>query len=82
MGLPPWGYDHSRLWMHGGETVLITPPVAVLRGFALNHNFHHRAHLRVYPRLNDVPVPALYGPSEDKQGIQAAMAMDGLTLAE
>jgi uncharacterized damage-inducible protein DinB len=27
---------------------------------------HHRGQLSVYLRLNDVPVPALYGPSADE----------------
>jgi len=35
----------------------------------LNHNIHHRAHLCVYLRLHDIPVPALYGPSADDQGM-------------
>jgi uncharacterized damage-inducible protein DinB len=29
------------------------------------HLSHHRAQLTVYLRLNDVPVPAIYGPSAD-----------------
>lgn len=32
-----------------------------------NHLIHHTAQLGVYLRLNDVPVPALYGPSADEQ---------------
>ena len=39
---------------------------AVLRSFIMNHMIHHRAQLTVYLRLNDVPVPALYGPSADE----------------
>jgi uncharacterized damage-inducible protein DinB len=35
----------------------------------LNHNVHHRAQLGVYLRLNNIPVPALYGPSADEQGM-------------
>jgi uncharacterized damage-inducible protein DinB len=33
----------------------------------MNHLIHHRAQLAVYLRLNDVPVPALYGPSADER---------------
>lgn len=33
----------------------------------INHLVHHRAQLTVYLRLNDVPVPALYGPSADER---------------
>ncbi len=39
----------------------------VVRYWVLNHTIHHRAHLCVYYRLNDIPVPALYGPSGDEQ---------------
>lgn len=31
----------------------------------LNHWVHHRGQLTVYMRLNDIAVPALYGPSAD-----------------
>jgi len=32
----------------------------------LNHIIHHRAQLGVYLRLNNVPVPSIYGPSADE----------------
>jgi uncharacterized damage-inducible protein DinB len=54
--------------LKGGEEVLTMPRVAVLRSFIMNHLIHHRAQLTVYLRLNDVPVPALYGPSADESG--------------
>jgi uncharacterized damage-inducible protein DinB len=31
-----------------------------------NHFVHHRAQLTVYLRLNNIPVPGLYGPSADE----------------
>ena len=37
------------------------------RRMFFNHLIHHVAQLGVYLRLNDVPVPALYGPSADEQ---------------
>ncbi|MBV9302500.1 MAG: DinB family protein [Acidobacteriaceae bacterium] len=37
------------------------------RRMFLNHLIHHVAQLGVYFRFNDVPVPALYGPSADEQ---------------
>jgi len=52
-----------------GKEVLTLPRVAVLRSFVMNHLIHHRAQLGVYLRLNDVPVPALYGPSADETGM-------------
>ncbi len=50
----------------GGRVIFTMPRVAVLRGMVFNHMIHHRAQLAVYLRLNDVPVPALYGPSADE----------------
>ncbi|HEX4962691.1 MAG TPA: DinB family protein [Thermoanaerobaculia bacterium] len=51
----------------GEHTIFTMPKVAVLRGFVFSHIIHHRGQLTVYLRLNDVPVPALYGPSADEQ---------------
>jgi uncharacterized damage-inducible protein DinB len=51
----------------GGKTIFSMPRIAVLRGMVLNHMIHHRAQLGVYLRLNDLPVPAIYGPSADEQ---------------
>ncbi|MBD3581036.1 DinB family protein [Flavobacterium selenitireducens] len=31
----------------------------------LNHWVHHRGQLTVYMRMNDIPVPSIYGPSAD-----------------
>ena len=50
----------------GGKTVMETPRHVVLRD-TLNHLAHHRGQLTVYLRLNDQPVPAIYGPSADDQ---------------
>ncbi|MFZ0335566.1 MAG: DinB family protein [Candidatus Acidiferrales bacterium] len=52
----------------GGKPVFTLPKIAVLRGFVMNHLIHHRGQLSVYLRLNDVPVPSIYGPSADEQG--------------
>jgi uncharacterized damage-inducible protein DinB len=49
-----------------GKTFFTMPRIAILRGFVMNHAIHHRAQLCMYLRLNDVPVPALYGPSADE----------------
>jgi len=43
------------------------PRRAVPRRVLLNHLIHHRGQLTVYLRLNDQPVPAIYGPSADDQ---------------
>ena len=50
----------------GGQEVFSMPRVAVFRSFVISHSIHHRGQLSVYLRLNDVPVPAIYGPSADE----------------
>ncbi len=53
--------------MRNGEQVYLTmPKVAVMRSFVMNHIIHHRGQLSVYLRLNDIPVPSIYGPSADE----------------
>lgn len=54
--------------LRNGETVYFTMPrIQVFRGMVFNHIVHHRGQLSVYLRLNDILVPALYGPSADEQ---------------
>ncbi|MGC9293281.1 MAG: DinB family protein [Acidobacteriaceae bacterium] len=48
-----------------GKTIAEQPRFLVYRGLFLNHQVHHRAQLGVYLRLNEVPLPATYGPSAD-----------------
>lgn len=52
--------------LRNGATLFNMPRVAVLRSFVMNHLIHHRAQLGVYLRLNNVPLPAIYGPSADE----------------
>ena len=52
--------------LSGGNAIFTMPRAAVLRSMILNHTIHHRAQLGVYLRLNNVPVPATYGPSADE----------------
>jgi uncharacterized damage-inducible protein DinB len=54
--------------LQGGKPMMTMPRAAVIRTFVLNHLIHHRAMLLTYLRLNDVPVPGMYGPSGDEQG--------------
>jgi uncharacterized damage-inducible protein DinB len=49
-----------------GQTMFTMPRTGVLRSLVMNHLIHHRAQLGVYYRLNNVPLPALYGPSADE----------------
>src|SRR5262249_19673887 len=50
----------------GGQAVFTMPRIACIRGMLMNHTIHHRGQLSVYLRLNDLPVPAMYGPSADE----------------
>ena len=50
-----------------GNPMFTMPRVAVIRSMVMNHLIHHRAQLAMYLRQNDVPVPALYGPSADER---------------
>jgi uncharacterized damage-inducible protein DinB len=53
--------------MRNGEQVYFNmPKIAVMRSFVMNHIIHHRGQLSVYLRLNDIPVPSIYGPSADE----------------
>ena len=58
--MQPWSL------LSAGQTIFTMPRAAVIRGFVMNHVIHHRAILCVYYRMNDVPVPGLYGPSGDE----------------
>lgn len=55
--------------LQGGQPIFTMPRAALIRSFVMNHVIHHRAQLGVYLRLNDIPVPAIYGPTADEQGI-------------
>jgi uncharacterized damage-inducible protein DinB len=58
--LSPWTL------LAGGKAVFSLPRIAVLRRFVFSHVVHHRAQLGLYLRLNDIPVPNIYGPSADE----------------
>ncbi len=50
----------------GDVTLMTMPKIAVVRSFVMNHLIHHRGQLSVYLRLNNIPVPSIYGPSADE----------------
>jgi uncharacterized damage-inducible protein DinB len=52
--------------IYEGQTIFEGTRFLAYREMFLNHLVHHRAQLGVYLRLNDVPVPAIYGPSADE----------------
>ncbi len=57
----PWRFSF------GEHLILNTPRAVAFRQMCFNHLVHHTSQLGVYLRLNDAPVPALYGPSADEE---------------
>ena len=58
---------HETWTLRMGDHVIFSEPrFMVFRSFFMNHHIHHRAQLAVYLRLNDVPLPGMYGPSADE----------------
>ena len=51
----------------GDHIVFTLPRIAAWRSLVMSHQIHHRGQLSVYLRLNDIPVPPIYGPSADEQ---------------
>ena len=60
--------DYTAPWTlkRGGHDMFTMPRVAAFRSFVLSHTIHHRGQLSVYLRLNDIPLPSIYGPSADE----------------
>ncbi len=60
--------EYLGMWSltRGGQEVFSMPRLAAFRTFVLYHIVHHRGQLSVYLRLNDIPVPAIYGPTADE----------------
>jgi len=50
-----------------GQVVFSSPKKENIR-MSINHLVHHRGQLTVYMRLNNIPVPSIYGPSADDRG--------------
>jgi len=59
--LQPWSL------LGNGKPFFTMPRIAVLRSMVFNHLIHHRAQLLVYLRINDVPLPPIYGPTADEE---------------
>jgi uncharacterized damage-inducible protein DinB len=61
--------DLAKLWpfSFGEHVILNASRSKTYRMMFFNHLVHHTAQLGVYLRLNDIPVPALYGQSADEQ---------------
>ena len=48
-----------------GQTLLTLPRLRAIRRFLIHHVIHHRGQLTVYLRLQDVPLPPMYGTTAD-----------------
>ena len=61
--------DLGGMWRmtRDGQDLMAMPRGAVLRNILFNHWYHHRGQLTVYLRLNDVPLPSVYGPTADEK---------------
>lgn len=55
----PWSFKR------GGVARMTLPRIGVIRVLFLNHLIHHRGQLSVYLRLQNVPLPSIYGPTAD-----------------
>jgi len=53
--------------IRGGQTIYTLPRIVAIRKWVFNHAIHHRGQLSVYLRLNNIPVPGMYGPSADEK---------------
>ncbi len=58
--LAPWSLARD------GETMMSMPRISAFKSFAINHLIHHRGQLSVYLRLQNVPLPPIYGPTADE----------------
>lgn len=63
--MKPWRMVIGGDGCHGKKMIEMHK-IAALRAIFMNHNVHHRGQLTVYLRLNDLPVPGIYGPSADE----------------
>jgi uncharacterized damage-inducible protein DinB len=57
--------DIWKMEMGGKELFPAMPRIQVIRGFLMNHLYHHRGELVVYLRATGNKVPGLYGPTAD-----------------
>ena len=54
-------------FLYNGQEIFTLPKLAVIRTWVINHIIHHRGIMTVYYRVNEIPVPGMYGPSADDQ---------------
>ena len=54
-------------YLKNNGVVLFSSPKDESISSTINHLVHHRGQLTVYMRLNNIPVPSIYGPSADEK---------------
>lgn len=60
--------DFAVPWsLKQGDRVIFTLPRGTVVRMHISHLIHHRGQLTVYLRLNDVPLPSIYGPTADER---------------
>ena len=64
-GLPDNAWEQPWKLSFQGKPIFSGSRFLAYRSMFVNHLVHHRAQLGVYLRLNEVPLPATYGPSAD-----------------
>lgn len=58
--MSPWALTRD------GDVVMSLPRIAAFKSFTISHLIHHRGQLSVYLRLQNVPLPPIYGPTADE----------------
>jgi len=56
----PWSLKRD------GVVMMSVPRIQAFKSFAISHVVHHRGQLTVYLRLQNVPLPPIYGPTADE----------------
>ena len=60
--------DYGVPWsLKRGATTLMSLPRGAIVRQTISHLAHHRGQMTVYLRLNDIPVPSIYGPTADER---------------
>jgi uncharacterized damage-inducible protein DinB len=58
--MAPWALKRD------GKIMMSMPRLASFKSFAISHLIHHRGQLSVYLRLQNIPLPPIYGPTADE----------------
>lgn len=62
-------YENWSMKMGDKEIMPPMPRIQVIRGFLMNHLYHHRGEMIVYLRVTGNKVPGLYGPTYEESNV-------------